>query len=105
MCRSNNMPVSIIPSLELVGPVCDAIYPAPYLSTFKYHVRNNGTANWVGWLGVIMHGKAGDYEYTGSPTFSKTVAPGAEVELWAKVTVPASIGALSSWDAIINSKT
>jgi endonuclease YncB( thermonuclease family) len=105
-CISSNAAVELLPTLELVGPPtpCNYVKAAPDGTWFRYTVRNNGNAPFVGWLGVILHGSAGDFEYTGTPQYAQTVPAGGEVILQTKVVVPANIGNLRSWDAVINSK-
>jgi endonuclease YncB( thermonuclease family) len=104
-CVSNNAPASVLPTLEMVTPVCNYIKAPPALTWFGYTVRNHGTAPFVGWLGVILHGSAGDFEYIGTPQYSQSVPIGAvDTTLYAKFTVPTNIGNIRSWDAVINSK-
>lgn len=107
-CKSSNQPVSTLATLEMVGPDsqrCGSyIYPPPTASWFGYKVRNVGTKSWKGWLGVIIHGSGGDYEYTGSSQYAQTVpADGSEVTLMASFVVPTNVGNVTHWDAIINS--
>mgnify|MGYP001237889394 CR=1 FL=1 len=103
-CKSNNAPVSTLATLEMVGPVCNYIKSPPNKTWFGYQVRNVGTKSWKGWLGVIVHGSAGNYEYTGSTQYQTTVpANGSTVTLWAKFVVPTNVGNVTHWDAIINS--
>jgi endonuclease YncB( thermonuclease family) len=104
-CKSNNAPVSLLPTLELVGPVCNYIKSPPDMTWFGYIVRNHGTAPFVGWLGVVLHGSAGDFEFTGQPQYSQSVPVGAvNTTLYAKFVVPTNIGNLKTWDCVINSK-
>lgn len=104
-CRSSNAPVSLLPSLEMLGPPsCDKIYSSAYTSTFEFAVRNNGNAAWHGWLGVILHGTGGDFEYMGEPKYPYTVEPGETKTINAIFKIPANIGNLRTWDAVLNSK-
>ena len=105
-CESNNAPVELIPTLELLGAPtpCNYVKAPPASTWFRYNVRNNGNAPFVGWLGIVLHGTAGDFEFTGNPQFAQTVPAGGEVTLSTLVAVPANIGNLRSWDAVINSK-
>ena len=103
-CRSNNSPVSTLATLEMVGPVCNYIKSPPNETWFGYKVRNIGSKAWRGWLGVIVHGSAGSYEYTGSTQYQTSIpADGSEVTLWAKFVVPTNVGNVTHWDAILNS--
>lgn len=103
-CRSNNAPVSTLATLEMVGAVCNYIKSPPNETWFGYKVRNTGSKTWKGWLGVVVHGSAGDYEYTGSPQYQVSVpADGATVTLWARFVVPTNVGNVTHWDAVINS--
>lgn len=107
-CRSNNSPVSTLATLEMVGPDvnrCGNYVKSPPESTwFGYTLRNIGTKDWKGWLGVIIHGSAGDYEYTGSPQYAQTIpANGGQVTLKASFVVPTNVGNVTHWDAVINS--
>lgn len=103
-CRSSNAPVSTLPTLEMVGPVCNYIKAPPSETWFGYKVRNTGASNWKGWLGVKVYGSAGNYEYTGSTLYQTTVKnDGQEVTLWARFVVPSNIGNVTHWDAIIQS--
>jgi len=104
-CRSSNAPVSLLPSLEMLGPPsCNKIYSSAYTSTFEFAVRNNGNAAWHGWLGVILHGTSGDFEYMGEPKYPYTVEPGETKTINAIFKIPANIGNLRTWDAVLNSK-
>lgn len=103
-CKSSNAPISLLPTLELVGPVCNYVKAPPAETWFGYIVRNHGNAAWRGWLGVVLHGSAGDFEFTGTPQYAQTVPAGAaDTTLYAKLVVPTNIGNLKSWDAAINS--
>jgi len=103
-CRSSNAPVSLLATLELVGPVCNYIKAPPAETWFGYIVRNHGNTPWRGWLGVVLHGSSGDYEFTGTPQYAQSVPTGAvDTTLYAKLVVPANIGNIKSWDATINS--
>lgn len=103
-CKSSNSPVSTLATLEMVGPVCNYIKPPPNETWFGYQVRNVGTKSWKGWLGVIVHGSAGSYKYTGSTQYQTTVpANGSTVTLWARFVVPTNVGNVTHWDAIIAS--
>lgn len=103
-CRSSNQPVSTLASLEMVGPVCNYIKSPPDQTWFGYKVRNIGNKAWRGWMGVIVHGSAGSYEFTGSTQYQTSVpADGSTVTLWAKFVVPTNIGNVTHWDAILNS--
>ena len=103
-CKSSNAPISLEPTLEMVGPVCNYIKAPPAETWFGYVVRNHGTASWRGWLGVVLHGSAGDFEFTGNPQYAQTVPGGAvDTTLYAKLIVPTNIGNIKSWDATINS--
>lgn len=103
-CRSSNAPVSLISTLELVGPVCNYIKAPPAETWFGYTVRNHGNAPWRGWLGVVLHGTAGDFEFTGSPQYSQSVPAGAvDTTIYAKLVVPTNIGNIKTWDATLNS--
>lgn len=103
-CKSSNSPVSTLATLEMVGPVCNYIKSPPNETWFGYQVRNVGTKSWKGWLGVIVHGSAGSYEYTGSTQYQTTVpANGSTVTLWARFVVPTNVGNVTHWDAILNS--
>lgn len=103
-CRSNNSPVSTLATLEMVGPICNYIKSPPNETWFGYKVRNIGSKAWRGWLGVVVHGSAGDYEYTGTPQYQTSVpADGIDVTLWAKFVVPTNVGNVTHWDAVINS--
>ncbi len=103
-CKSSNAPISLLPTLELVGPVCNYIKAPPAETWFGYTVRNHGNAIWRGWLGVILHGTAGDYEFTGNPQYAQSVPTSAvDTTLYAKFVVPTNIGNLKTWDATLNS--
>lgn len=103
-CKSSNAPISLLPTLELVGPVCNYVKAPPAETWFGYIVRNHGNAAWRGWLGVVLHGSAGDFEFTGTPQYAQTVPAGAaDTTLYAKLVVPTNIGNLKTWDAIISS--
>jgi endonuclease YncB( thermonuclease family) len=103
-CVSNNAPATKLATLEMVAPVCNYVKAPPAETWFGYKVRNRGNAVWKGWLGVILHGTSGDFEYTGMPQYQVSVpANGSEVTLWAKFVVPTNIGNLRTWDAILNS--
>lgn len=103
-CKSSNSPVSTLATLEMVGPVCNYIKPPPNETWFGYQVRNVGTKSWKGWLGVIVHGSAGSYKYTGPTQYQTTVpANGSTVTLWARFVVPTNVGNVTHWDAIIAS--
>jgi len=103
-CKSNNAPVSTLATLEMVGPVCNYVKSPPNETWFGYQVRNVGTKSWKGWLGVIVHGSASSYEYTGSTQYQTTVpANGSTVTLWAKFVVPTNVGNVTHWDAILSS--
>lgn len=103
-CKSSNAPISLMPTLEMVGPICNYIKAPPAETWFGYTVRNHGTSPWHGWLGVVLHGSAGDFEFTGNPQYAQTVPGGAvDTTLYAKLIVPTNIGNIRSWDAIINS--
>ena len=103
-CRSGNSPVSTLATLEMVGAVCNYIKAPPNETWFGYKVRNMGSKTWRGWLGVTVHGSAGDYEYTGTPQYQTSVpADGSEVTLWARFVVPTNVGNVTHWDASLNS--
>lgn len=91
--------------LELQAPVCNTINKNGSETWFGYSVKNVGSKNWTGWLGVILtdNDSKKQHQYTGDPAKSTVIAPGETKTLFAKFVVPQTMGNKISWEAVINS--
>ena len=91
--------------LQLISPVCNTVKKDGSETWFGYNVKNIGSKDWRGWLGVILtdNDSKKTHQYMGDPAKYSTIAPGETKTLYAKFVVPATMGNKLSWEAVINS--